>query len=61
MQPSGKVRPASTILVTVARMLAQHDNDHHHHHHHHHGGGGDGGTSPAVGTVAAFGARPNGG
>jgi eukaryotic-like serine/threonine-protein kinase len=51
VEPSGKVRPASTILVTVAFMLDQrsgHDHDHH----------GDGGrTSPVIGTVADTTAR----
>jgi eukaryotic-like serine/threonine-protein kinase len=54
VMPNGKVRPASTIVVTVAFMLAQ-DGNHHHHHH-------DGGqASPAGGTVATVAARPNGG
>jgi len=50
--PNGKVRPASTIVVTVAFMLDQGDNRHHHHH-------GDGGQ--AGGTVANVAARPTGG
>jgi len=54
VQPNGKVRPATTIVVTVAFMLAQ-DGDHHHHH------GDGGGTSPAGGTVANVAARPSGG
>jgi eukaryotic-like serine/threonine-protein kinase len=56
VMPNGKVRPASTIVVTVALMLDQGDN----HHHHHHGDGG-GQTSPAAGTVANVAARPSGG
>src|SRR5262249_35512692 len=32
VMPNGKVRPASTIVVTVAFMLDQGDNRHHHHH-----------------------------
>jgi serine/threonine-protein kinase len=59
VQPSGKVRPASTIVVTVAFMLAQ-SNDHDHHHRHHHRNG-DGGMSPAAGTVADVAARRSGG
>jgi hypothetical protein len=58
VQPNGKVRPASTIVVTVAFMLAQ-DNNPDHHHHHGDGGGGQG--FPASGTVANIGARPTGG
>jgi serine/threonine-protein kinase len=58
VQPSGKVRPASTIVVTVAFMLAQ-SNDHDHHRHHHRNG--DGGMSPAAGTVADVAARRSGG
>ena len=58
VQPNGKVRPASTIVVTVAFMLAQ-DNNPDHHHHHGDGGGGQG--SPAGGTVANVAARPTGG
>jgi hypothetical protein len=51
VMPSGKVRPASTILVTVAFMLDQRSGHHHHHH-------WDGGwTSPATGTVADTTAR----
>jgi len=54
VMPNGKVRPASTIVVTIAFMLAQDGNRHHHHH--------DGGqASPAGGTVATVAARPNGG
>ena len=59
VQPSGKVRPASTIVVTVAFMLAQ-SNEHDHHHRHHHRNG-DGGMSPAAGTVADVAARRSGG
>jgi hypothetical protein len=58
VQPNGKVRPASTIVVTVAFMLAQ-DNNPDHHHHHGDGGGGQG--FPASGTVANVTARPTGG
>jgi serine/threonine-protein kinase len=58
VQPNGKVRPASTIVVTVAFMLAQ-DNNPDHHHHHGDGGGGQG--SPAGGAVANGAARPTGG
>jgi serine/threonine-protein kinase len=59
VMPNGKVRPASTIVVTVAFMLAQ-DNNQGHHHHHGDGGGGQG--SPAGGaTVANVAARPAGG
>jgi hypothetical protein len=47
VMPNGKVRPASTIVVTVALMLDQGDN-----HHHHHGDGA---------TVASVAARPSGG
>jgi eukaryotic-like serine/threonine-protein kinase len=53
VMPSGKVRPASTILVTVAFMLDQRNS--HDHHRHHHGDGG--GTSPVTGTVADTTAR----
>ena len=53
VEPSGKVRPASTILVTVAFMLDQRIG--HDHHRHHHGDGG--GTSPVTGTVADTTAR----
>jgi hypothetical protein len=56
VMPNGKVRPASTIVVTVALMLDQGDNRHHHHH-----GDGGGQTSPAAGTVANVAARPGGG
>jgi hypothetical protein len=52
------VRPASTIVVTVAFMLAQ-DNNPDHHHHHGDGGGGQG--FPAGATVANVTARPSGG
>ena len=58
VQPNGKVRPASTIVVTVAFMLAQ-DNNPDHHHHHGDGGGGQG--SPAGAAVANVAARPTGG
>jgi eukaryotic-like serine/threonine-protein kinase len=58
VQPNGKVRPASTIVVTVAFMLAQ-DNNPDHHHHHGDGGGGQG--FPAGATVANVTARPSGG
>ena len=54
--PTGKVRPASTIVVTVALMRDQGDNRHHHHH-----GDGGGQTSPAGATVASVAARPGGG
>jgi beta-lactam-binding protein with PASTA domain len=53
VMPNGKVRPASTIVVTIAFMLAQ-DGNHHHHHH------GDGGGQSG-GTVANVAARPTGG
>jgi serine/threonine-protein kinase len=53
VEPSGKVRPASTILVTVAFMLDQRSGRHHHRHHH----GDGGGTSPVTGTVADTTAR----
>ena len=53
VMPSGKVRPASTILVTVAFMLDRRNS--HDHHRHHHGDGG--GTSPVTGTVADTTAR----
>jgi tRNA A-37 threonylcarbamoyl transferase component Bud32 len=56
VMPSGKVRPASTIVVTVALMLDQGGNRHHHHH------GDGGGQAPAAGvTVANVAARPSGG
>jgi hypothetical protein len=58
VQPNGKVRPASTIVVTVAFMLAQ-DNNPDHHHHHGDGGGGQG--FPAGGAVANVAVRPTGG
>ena len=58
VQPNGKVRPASIIVVTVAFMLAR-DNNPDHHHHHGDGGGGQG--FPPGGTVANVAARPNGG
>jgi serine/threonine-protein kinase len=58
VEPNGKVRPASTIVVTVAFMLAQ-DNNPGHHHHHGDGGGGQG--FPAGATVANVAARPSGG
>jgi hypothetical protein len=63
VMPNGKVRPASTIVVTVAFMLAQDNNPGHHHHHHGDGGGGGGGQGfPADGgTVANVAARPAGG
>jgi serine/threonine-protein kinase len=52
VKPSGKVRPASTILVTVAFMLDQRGGRDHRHHR------GDGGsTFPAAGTVADTSAR----
>jgi hypothetical protein len=57
VQPNGKVRPASTIVVTVAFMLAQDNNPGHHHHH----GDGGGQGSQAAGTVASVAARPSGG
>jgi eukaryotic-like serine/threonine-protein kinase len=57
VQPNGKVRPASTIVVTVSFMLAQDNNPDHHHHH---GDGGGQGFSPG-GTVANIAARPSGG
>jgi hypothetical protein len=53
VMPNGKVRPASTIVVTVALMLDQGGN---HHHHHHGDGGGQAGA-----TVANVAARPTGG
>jgi serine/threonine-protein kinase len=53
VEPSGKVRPASTILVTVAFMLDQRSGHDHHRHHHWDGGG----TSPVTGTVADTTAR----
>jgi hypothetical protein len=57
VQPNGKVRLASTIVVTVAFMLAQDNPDHHHHH----GGGGSGGQGfPAGAMVANVAARLNG-
>jgi serine/threonine-protein kinase len=55
VQPSGKVRPASTILVTVAFMLDQ-VNGHDHRHHHR----SDGQTFPSGGTMADAAARLNG-
>ena len=55
VMPAGKVRKASTIVVTVAFMLDQ--NPGHDHHHHRDGGGGQ--TSPAGGTVAGT-AAPTG-
>jgi len=55
VMPAGKVRKASTIVVTVASMLDQMPG---HHHHHRDGGGGQ--TSPAGGTVAGT-ATPSGG
>jgi eukaryotic-like serine/threonine-protein kinase len=58
VQPNGKVRPSSTIVVTVAFMLAQ-DNNPDHHHHHGDGGGGQG--FPGAATVASVAARPSGG
>jgi eukaryotic-like serine/threonine-protein kinase len=58
VQPNGRVRPASIIVVTVAFMLAQGDNPDHHHHH---GDGGGGQDLPAGGTVANVAARPTGG
>ncbi len=57
VQPNGKVRPASTIVVTVAFMLAQDNNPGHHHHH----GDGGGQGSQAAGTLAGVAARPSGG
>jgi len=60
VMPNGKVRPASTIVVTVAFMLAQDNNPGHHHHHHGDGGGGQGFTADG-GTVANIAARPAGG
>jgi eukaryotic-like serine/threonine-protein kinase len=56
VMPTGKVRPASTIVVTVALMRDQGDNRHHHHH-----GDGGGQTSPAGAAVASVAARPSGG
>jgi len=56
VMPSGKVRPASIIVVTVAFMLDQGGNRHHHHH-----GDGGGQDVPAGGTVANVAARPSGG
>jgi serine/threonine-protein kinase len=53
VEPSGKVRPASTILVTVAFMLDQRSGRDYHRHHH----GDGGGTSPVTGTVADTTAR----
>jgi eukaryotic-like serine/threonine-protein kinase len=56
VEPSGHVRPASTILVTVATMFPQ-DNGPGPgpgHHHHHDGGGGGG-------TVAVINAHPGSG
>jgi eukaryotic-like serine/threonine-protein kinase len=53
VEPSGKVRPASTILVTVAFMLDQRSGHDDHRHHHWDGGG----TSPVTGTVADTTAR----
>jgi eukaryotic-like serine/threonine-protein kinase len=60
VMPNGKVRPASTIVVTIAFMLAQDNNPGHHHHHHGDGGGGQGSTADG-GTVANIAARPAGG
>ena len=64
VQPSGKVRPASTILVTVATMFPQNNGPGPGHHHHHNGGGGGSGAgqvSPAGGTVAVINAHPGSG
>jgi hypothetical protein len=58
VQPNGKVRPSSIIVVTVAFMLARDNNPDHHHHH---GDGGGGQDFPAGGTVANVAARPSGG
>ncbi len=59
VQPSGQVRPASTILVTVATMLPQDNNPGPGRHHHRNGdGGGQGGS--VGGTVAAINAHPGG-
>jgi hypothetical protein len=55
--PAGKVRKASTIVVTVASMLDQGPG--HDHHHHRNGGGGQ--TAPAGGTVAGTAAPSSGG
>jgi serine/threonine-protein kinase len=59
VMPNGKVRPASTIVVTVAFMLAQDNNNPGHHHHH--GDGGGQGFPADGGTVANVSARPAGG
>jgi hypothetical protein len=56
VEPTGKVRPASTILVTVAFMLDQRRR----HDQHHHRWGGGGWTFQPAGTMANT-ARPSGG
>ena len=62
VMPNGKVRPASTIVVTVAFMLAQDNNNNNPGHHHHHGDGGGGqGFTANGGTVVNIAARPAGG
>jgi hypothetical protein len=49
VMPSGKVRKASVIVVTVAVMQFQ---DGHNHHHHHHGDFNGGQTVMSTGAVA---------
>jgi eukaryotic-like serine/threonine-protein kinase len=65
VQPSGRVRPASTILVTVATMFPQDNGPGPGHHHHHNGGGGGGGSagqvSRAAGTVTVINAHSGSG
>jgi len=56
VEPTGKVRPASTILVTVAFMLDQRRR----HDQHHHRWDGGGWTFQPAGTMANT-ARPSGG
>jgi eukaryotic-like serine/threonine-protein kinase len=58
VQPSGQVRPASTIVVIVAFTPPPQDGGHHHHHHHHRNGNGQ--TVPAVGTLTNAAARRDG-
>ena len=59
VQPSGQVRPASTIVVIVAFTPPRQAGGHHHGHHHHHRNG-NGQTAPAASTLANGAARRDG-
>jgi hypothetical protein len=56
VQPNGKVRPASTIVLTVAFMRDRFNGGDRHHHHRNDGGQ----RFPATGTMADYAAHRSG-